>query len=203
MTKQESWHFDRSEQHRLKKLRLLKAAAECFNEKGFSGTSLKDVAKKLNLTDAALYYYVKNKEELVNLCYLRATDLAEDALARARADGATSVEKLELFIRYQIEGITGIEGPVAIMSEIASLKSDHKEEILTRATTHQKRITRLIQDGVDEGTLDVTDTIAASNALLGAINWIPKWYKADSNLTGEIISDNFIQIFFKGMLRRP
>ena len=47
--------------------RVLKAAATCFNHKGFSGTSLKDVSKHLNLTDAALYYYVRNKEELVYL----------------------------------------------------------------------------------------------------------------------------------------
>ena len=52
--------------------RILKAAATCFNQKGYSGTSLKDVSRHLGLTDAALYYYVKNKEELVYQCYLRA-----------------------------------------------------------------------------------------------------------------------------------
>ena len=50
--------------------RILKAAATCFNRKGYSGTSLKDVSRHLGLTDAALYYYVKNKEELVYQCYL-------------------------------------------------------------------------------------------------------------------------------------
>jgi AcrR family transcriptional regulator len=41
--------------------RVLKAAAHCFNRKGYSGTSLKNVADMLGLTDPALYYYVKNK----------------------------------------------------------------------------------------------------------------------------------------------
>ena len=202
MSSQTDWHFDRAEQYRLKRLRLLKAAAECFNEKGFSGTSLKNVAAKLNLTDAAIYYYVRNKEELVNLCYLRATDLAEDALARARKQGQTPVEKLELFIRYQIECITGPEGPVAIMSEIASLNEGHREHILRRATQHQKRIARLIQSGIDDGSLSSADNIAICNALLGAINWIPKWYKSGSDLSGDTIADNFIHIFFEGMLAR-
>lgn len=44
----------------LQKGRMLKAAAQCFNQKGFSGTSLRDVASVLGLTDAALYYYVRN-----------------------------------------------------------------------------------------------------------------------------------------------
>jgi AcrR family transcriptional regulator len=45
----------------LQRDRILKAAAACFNDKGYSGTSLKDVAHHLGLTDAALYYYVTNK----------------------------------------------------------------------------------------------------------------------------------------------
>ena len=56
----------------LQRDRVLRAAAHCFNHKGYSGTSLKDVANMLDLTDAALYYYVRNKEELVYLCYVRA-----------------------------------------------------------------------------------------------------------------------------------
>ena len=96
------WHFDREQQRRMKRDKLLKVAADCFNQKGFSGTSLKDVAQKLNITDAALYYYVKNKEELVNLCYLRALDLGQSALDRAIEEGETPLLKLELFIRYQV-----------------------------------------------------------------------------------------------------
>lgn len=49
------WNIDKDAQTRLKKLHLLKAAAECFNDKGFSGTSLKDVANKLNIKGPAIY----------------------------------------------------------------------------------------------------------------------------------------------------
>ena len=70
----------------LQRDRMLKAAAHCFNQKGYSGTALKDVADILGLTDAALYYYVRNKEELVYQCYLRAADVGCDAMDRANAD---------------------------------------------------------------------------------------------------------------------
>ena len=77
--------------------RVLKAAATCFNQKGYSGTSLKDVSRHLNLTDAALYYYVRNKEELVYLCYLRAARLARDAMEKAVTEGNTGLEQARLF----------------------------------------------------------------------------------------------------------
>ena len=72
--------------------RMLRAAADCFNLKGHSGTSLRDVANLLGLTDAALYYYVRNKEELVYLCYVRAADVGREAMQRAVEEGGTGLE---------------------------------------------------------------------------------------------------------------
>ena len=84
----ESWPDNAAETRwELQKDRMLRAAAQCFNEKGYSGSSLKDVANILGLTDAALYYYVKNKEELVYLCYVRAGDVGRESMDRAIAEG--------------------------------------------------------------------------------------------------------------------
>ena len=196
------WHFDREQQRRMKRDKLLKVAADCFNQKGFSGTSLKDVAQKLNITDAALYYYVKNKEELVNLCYLRALDLGQSALDRAIEEGETPLLKLELFIRYQVAEVTGEGGPVAVMSEIPALAPKHRDYVLQRATEHSRRITRLIEQGVGNGSMASPNPIASCDAILGALNWIPKWHKPESNLSGEQIADAFAHTLILGVKAR-
>lgn len=202
MTKKDNWHFDKKEQHRLKRDLLLKVAAACFNEKGISGTSLKDVAKKLNITDAALYYYVKNKEELVTLCYMRALDLGEHALDRAIEEGSTELEKLQFYIRYQIEEVCGEDGPVAILSEIPSLKPKHRNQVLTRSREHTRRITQLLTDGVANGSVVTDNPVITCDAILGALNWIPKWFRPDSKITSEMISESFTQTFTSGLLPR-
>ena len=120
----------------LKRHRVLRAAAACFNRKGYSGTSLKDVADHLGLTDAALYYYVRNKEELVYQCYLRAAELGREAMARATAEGSTGFEQAFLYVRHHVELMVGDRGPVAIMSEIPSLKEEHRNEILEISRRH-------------------------------------------------------------------
>ena len=83
--------------------RVLKAAAHCFNRKGYSGTSLKDVANMLGLTDPALYYYVKNKEELVYLCYVRAADVGREAMQQAVAEGGSGLEQARRYLRYHMK----------------------------------------------------------------------------------------------------
>ena len=198
-----NWHFNKTEQRRLKRDIVLKVAAECFNEKGISGTSLKDVARKLNITDAALYYYVKNKEELVTLCYMRALDLGEKALERAMEEGDNCLEQLQLYIKYQLEEVCGEDGPVAILSGIPSLKPEHQKSIRARSSKHTKRITQLLIDGKKEGSIAGTpNPVIACDALLGALNWTPKWFKKDSGMSGEEIAETFVHTFTQGLLPR-
>ena len=173
----------------LQRDRVLKAAAACFNQKGYSGTSLKDVSKHLNLTDAALYYYVKNKEELVYLCYQRAADLGREAMLRAIEEGRTGLEQAQLYIRYHVEIMVGDKGPVAIMSEIPSLKRDHRNEILAVSGKHSMGFEAILQTGIDDGSIGECDVRMTGNAIMGSINWIPKWYHGDVKTAKQLLAE--------------
>ena len=181
-----------------KRDRILKAAATCFNEKGYSGTSLKDVARHLGLTDAALYYYVRNKEELVYQCYLRAAELGRQAMERGVTEGETGLEQAMLYIRYHIEIMVGDEGPVAIMSEIPSLKRSHRNEILQVSRRHSAGFEAILQRGIEDGSIAPCDVRMTGNAVMGSINWIPKWYHGKAAMADQILAE-FPVILTRGL----
>jgi len=176
--------------------RVLKAAAHCFNRKGYSGTSLKDVATMLGLTDPALYYYVKNKEELVYLCYVRAADVGREAMQRAVAEGGTGLEQARRYLRYHIEIMVGERGPIAIMSEIPSLKTEHRDEVLELSRQHSKNFEDILEAGIADGSIEACDVRMTGNAIMGSINWIPKWFHG-----GKAAADNVI-VGFPDVLTR-
>lgn len=178
--------------------RVLKAAAHCFNRKGFSGTSLKDVANMLGLTDPALYYYVRNKEELVYLCYLRGADIGRDAMQRAIADGRTGLEQVRLYLRYHIESMVGEQGPIAIMSEVPSLEPAHREEVLELSRKHSAGFEAMLERGIADGSIVPCNVRMTGNAIMGAINWIPKWYRGDSPKMASITTE-FPEILSRGL----
>ncbi len=184
----------------LQRDRMLKAAASCFNAKGFSGTSLKDVADHLGLTDAALYYYVRNKEELVYQCYLRAAELGKEAMDRGRCDGRCGFEQAFLYIRYHAEIILGDRGPVAIMSEIPSLKPAHRNEILKVSRRHSAGFEDILSVGIADGSIVECDVRMTGNAIMGAINWIPKWFHGDKALAKKVQGE-FPGILARGLRR--
>jgi len=178
--------------------RILKAAASCFNQKGFSGTSLKDVADHLGLTDAALYYYVKNKEELVYHCYLRAAELGKEALDRACTEGRDGLDQARLYLRYHLEVMVGERGPVAIMSEIPSLKRKHRNEILEISRQHSAAFEAVLASGIADGSIVECDVRMTGNAIMGSINWVPKWYHGKRNMARSIVAE-FPTILTRGL----
>ena len=182
----------------LQKARMLKAAAECFNQKGYSGTSLRNVADVLGLTDAALYYYVRNKEELVYLCYVRAADLGREALDKATAEGQNGMDVMLLYLRYHIEMMVGERGPIAIMSEIPSLKPVHREEVLELSRQHSLNFEAVLQAGIEDGSIVECNVRMTGNAIMGSINWIPKWYHGDP-AQGRMLVAEFPKILARGL----
>ncbi len=182
----------------LQKDRMLRAAARCFNEKGYSGSSLKDVAAILGLTDAALYYYVRNKEELVYLCYVRAAAVGREAMERALSEGLSGMDTVRRYLRYHIEIMVGDRGPIAIMSEIPSLKPVHRDEVLELSRQHSARFEDILKAGIDDGSIAPCDVRMTGNAIMGSINWIPKWYHGDAQM-GHTISAEIPVILTRGL----
>jgi len=182
----------------LQKARMLRAAAECFNQKGYSGTSLRDVADVLGLTDAALYYYVRNKEELVYLCYVRAADLGREALDQARSEGENGLDVILRYFRYHIAMMVGERGPIAIMSEIPSLEPKHREDVLELSRQHSANFEAVLDAGIRDGSVAPCNVRMTGNAIMGSINWIPKWFHGDPLLAEKLIKE-FPEILARGL----
>ena len=186
---------------RLKRNRMLRAAARCFNLKGYSGTSLKDVADLLGLTDAALYYYVRNKQELVYLCYLRAADVGREAMQRAIGEGENGLDTVRRYLRYHIEYMVGDQGPIAIMSEIPSLEPQHRAEVLELSRKHGAAFEALLERGIADGSIAPCDVRMTGNAIMGSLNWIPKWFHGDPAVATNI-REEFPRILSAGLAAR-
>src|SRR4051794_22690645 len=83
-----------------RRIPILRAAARCFNRQGYHGTTIEDIASRLNVTKGALYHYVKNKEEILFACHRIALDLAMRGLQIAEDKGGSPAAQLKIALHH-------------------------------------------------------------------------------------------------------
>jgi AcrR family transcriptional regulator len=198
-TTHDIWQGARDEQHRIRLGTIVDMASELFNRQGYYATSLSDVADQLKITKAALYYYVKNKEDLIYRCALRALEQLKAALASAEAEGRTGLQKIEILFREILEQQ---RGPIVVMSELASLMPNHKGEIARHQKELEDTIHRLVCEGIGDGTIADRDPKLLTHWILGALNWAPKWYPTDTKASAEGMSPLFVEVIVNGLRSR-
>ncbi len=191
--------FGRKSLYEARRQAVFREAGRQFAAKGFNGTSIEDIAKNLNLTKTGIYHYAKSKEELLFQCYLTAIDYAEVSLDSAEAENTTGLRALSQYIAHQIRTLDPAEGQFAVLSEYFSLTPNHETEIRAKARNIDHRIQALIQSGMNDGSISATDPRIAAFVVAGAINWIPKWFRADGERTIEDIAEIFSDMLTKGL----
>ena len=192
--------FNREEQARLKRAALLKAATSSFNKKGVAATSLEEVVQSLKVTKGAFYYYVKSKEDLLSLCYSSSLDTLEQIVAQADSHGGTGLEKLALAIRWSVIGHCGPQGPFAVFFGNPGISGQKLNEIVARATQLDNTTARFLTVGIKDGSIRACNPKHTLLAMVGALAWLPKWYRPDGGKDPAEIATGFTNLFADGLL---
>ncbi len=187
----------------LKRKNWLNHAAAVFNRKGYHGTTISDIARQVGVSPSALYYYVKDKQQVLFECNRMSLDLAMDALKTACATAATPEARLELALRGQIETVTDeLQGCVVLIEEEA-LSKRHRKEIIKRRDEYERALRGLIQEGIEQKVFIQCDPKIVGFVFLGAINWMPKWYSAKGEFPPREIARLFAHQLVRSILVSP
>src|ERR1700755_1865578 len=80
---------------------VLRTAMQLFLEQGYHGTTLNDVAERLNVTKPALYNYFRGKDEILYECWAIGRERVDDCIDEIDAGSGTGLAKLrKLIVRY-------------------------------------------------------------------------------------------------------
>ncbi|MEM9429706.1 MAG: TetR/AcrR family transcriptional regulator [Pseudomonadota bacterium] len=177
---------------------IRRAASELFNKKGFDATSLDEVAEKIGISKPSIYYYYKNKSELLLGCYIRTLDLCDDILAETHQLEGSALDKICHFTR-QLIFLNCAKGAIAVVSEIDALPAEAIGPLRARSRDLTRRLKRLIADGVADGSLRPDLSDVTTLFIMGAVNWTPRWYREDGPMTPTAIADAYIGFLVHGV----
>lgn len=182
--------FDRDRQYAAKRRAVILSAASAFRRRGYHNTSMVDIAKTLGLTKAALYYYVKNKEEILFESHIMAYDSMDEVLEKERAFFQTGLDFLADTFRDFVRLLT--QSGVSLLTDVDSLSGEWKDEVLKRRSKIERKVVGLVKAGQEDGSIREGDARLHVFFFMGSLNWLNAWFDTEGRLKGEDIAEHFV-----------
>jgi len=153
---------------------ILRAATEIINIKGYALATMTKIGAALDLRDAALYYYFPNKQALVFACHQSSLERFERVLSETNEDGGTGFERLERFLRALLVE-SARNGPLLYFGDRSYLYEDQRDAIAACSQRLTRRLERMIQAGMADGSITPCEPSLVVQLLLGMLIWLAKW----------------------------
>jgi AcrR family transcriptional regulator len=177
---------------------ILKSAAKAFRRLGYHGATVEQIAAALHMKKGNLYYYFKNKEEILFACHQYSLDRLTQLLETIDASGAPADVKLRQLIDAFVHTILDELHGTALFLDLEALSPAHLKAVIARRDAFDKGVRGVIEEGMANGVFARGDPKLLAFALFGAVNWIPRWYSPGGPASSQAIADLFADFFVAG-----
>jgi AcrR family transcriptional regulator len=183
-----------------RKREILEAASRVFRRRGLHATGMRDIAAELEMHVGNLYYYFRNKEDLLAFCQEDALAGLLDLAGRVRATGLRADAKLyRLIVGHVIRVNEETPGALAHL-EVDALSGDRRQTALRQRDAYEAAYREIIANGVEQRVFRSVDAAVVAMAILGALNWTVKWYRQDGRKSSHEIGHEFADLLVCGLL---
>jgi TetR/AcrR family transcriptional regulator, cholesterol catabolism regulator len=182
---------------------ILRTSARLFQQQGYDGTSMNDVASALRLSKGGLYHHFQSKDEILFELMNHAMDITEERVIAPVKAIPDPEERLRMLIRRHIAVVLSERDReiTVMLHENHPLPPSLRKRINARKKDYVHFVENLIAEVQrGRGTKLGTTPRAAAFALLGMINWIYQWYRPEGSLQEEGLVKQYTEIFFQGAL---
>ena len=183
------------------RVEILKSAAIAFRRLGYHGATVEQIAAALKMKKGNLYYYYRNKEEILLACHQYSLDRLLALLEDVEHSDAAPDDKLRRLIVSFVHTILDELHGTALFLDLEALTSAHRKLVVARRDQFDHGMRRVIEDGVSTGVFGRIDAKLLSFAILGAVNWIPRWYQPNGPASSQDIADQFADYLIGGLKR--
>jgi len=178
---------------------ILKSAAIAFRRLGYHGATVEQIAATLDMQKGNLYYYFRNKEDILFACHNYSLDRLNQLLDDIQHSPLRADEKLQRLIVAFVHTILDELHGTALFLDLEALSPSHLKAVIVRRDQFDRGVRKVLEEGMTEGTFGRGDPKLLGFALLGAVNWIPRWFNPEGPSSSQEIADYFARFLIEGL----
>lgn len=182
---------------------ILRRAAEVFERKGVSGTSMEDIAHAVGIKREGVYYYFKSRGDILLEVILPQSKTLHRNLERICRSSMSPVEKLHGAIENHLDAFNPayLEMSVALRETHFAANDEKLQEIRQVWDSYSNLWTGLVAEGQKQGAFKPElDPKTAAFGLLGMCNWVSRWYDPSKSTTIEEIVETYFSLATSGLV---
>lgn len=182
-----------------RKNQIEEVATELFKEKGYTGTSVRDVAAAVGIEAASLYSHVAGKEEILrSICFKMAYKFLEGMNLVLAEPTHDPVSKLKLAIKKHVLVITrDLSSSAVFWNEWRYMSEPFFADFVKMQREYEQKFRSIILEGVKKGMFNVENATFSTMAVLSSLNGVQKWH--DYTLPPEDLAEAFAELFIDGL----
>ena len=170
---------------------VVAAAGRLFAERGYHGTSMRDLGRELGLEGSSLYSHVDGKQQLLVEVVDRGAALFQESADRALAVDGTASDRLRALIAGHIDVVLDHRAEVStFLNEASALDPEFRDSVLAARNRYEEAFRSVLKEGSADGSfagdLDVPLTAIFILSLLNAVD---RWYRAEGRLDRDGLVD--------------
>lgn len=179
---------------------IISKAAILFREKGYSATSMRDLAEHVGVEAASLYNHISSKAEILQeICFRVATKFMSH-IEEVEQSKKTEIEKVEAILRFHIKQMVDSYEEVYVSDrEWKHLTDPYLSNMQGQRRAYRQRIGKIIEDGVQKGEIKKIDPSTAVLIMLHAVSGIESWHRSKKKIEGELLEENMVEILVGGL----
>jgi len=183
-----------------RKEQVYDVAEQLFSERGYQATTIREIARELQIEGGSLYSHISSKQELLYQIVLRGSDQFLRAARATLAEGGPARTQLLRFMRRHL-AIMAESTPRAIVHfhEWRHLDPAHQSVIRARRDEYEDALRQIIRAGVASGEFAAADERLIGLHVLSLLNWTYQWYSPGGTWNADDLAEHFYDVLMRGL----
>jgi AcrR family transcriptional regulator len=179
---------------------IITKASHLFKDKGFSATSMRDLAENVGVEAASLYNHIRSKSEILQEICFKVANKFMSNMEEIDASNRTAIEKIEAILRFHIRQMVDYYEEVYVSDrEWKHLTDPYLSNFQGQRRIYRQRMASIIDQGIRNGEIQNIDAPTAVLIILHAVSGIESWHRSKKKINAELLENNMVTIMIEGL----
>lgn len=183
------------------RLRIQQAAATVFQERGYVGTTMEHIAREMGVTKGFIYYYYKSKDDVFYALHSQAMKSVHSYVQSRIPKEGTALVKLQAAFTAHVEHVIQRAALGFVAARTASnilmpaFPAKYRKILTLERDRFHFLYDAIIDEGVKQGLFNEAASKVAMRLVMGAITWMPNWYRPGGAFDAKTIAAFLVRMF--------